>query len=70
MNISISKFCYNESYLKVVNNKSIMFKQLIAVGIWKFCIVGNLSDEIHSISAAMFRCILCYKASKCDHSWI
>ena len=33
MNISISKFCHNESYLKVVNNKSIMFKQLIAVGI-------------------------------------
>ena len=25
-------------YLKVVNNKSIMFKLLITVGIWKFCI--------------------------------
>ena len=24
-------------YLKVVNNKSIMFKQLITVRIWKFC---------------------------------
>ena len=38
-------------YLKEVNNKSIMFKQLITVGIWKCCVVGNLSDEIYSISA-------------------
>ena len=60
-------FCCNESYLKVVNNKSIMFKQLIKVGIRKFCVKGNLSDEIHSISAARFHCIICDKASKCDH---
>ena len=33
MNISISKFYFNESYLKVVDNKSIMFKQLITVAI-------------------------------------
>ena len=44
-------------YLKVVNNKSIMFKQLITVGIWKLCAVGNLSGTIHSISAARFRYI-------------
>ena len=57
-------------YLKAVNNKSIMFKQLITVGIWKFCVVGNLSDEIHSISAARFRWIICDKTLKCDHSRI
>ena len=33
MNISISKFYFNESYLKVVDNKGIMFKQLITVAI-------------------------------------
>ena len=48
-------------YLKVVNNKSIMFNQLITVGIWKVCIVGNLSDESHSNSAARFCCIICVK---------
>ena len=57
-------------YLKMVNNKSIMFKQLITVQIWKFCVVGNLSDEILSTSAARFRCIICDKTLKCDHSWI
>ena len=45
MSISISKFYCNESYLKVVTNKNIMFKQLITVGIRKFCVVGNLSGE-------------------------
>ena len=34
-----------------------MFKQLITVGIWKFCVVGNLTEENHSISAARFCCI-------------
>ena len=48
-------------YLKVLNNKSIMFKQLITVGIWWFCIVGSLSDESHSISAARFCCTICDK---------
>ena len=57
-------------YLKAVNNKSIMFKQLITVGIWKFCVVGNLSEEIHSISAARFWCVICDKTLKCDHSRI
>ena len=33
MNISISEFYCNESYLKVVNNKSIMFEQLITAAI-------------------------------------
>ena len=47
-----------------------MFKQLITVGIWKLCDVGNLSDDIHSISAARFSCVICDKTSKCDHSWI
>ena len=47
-----------------------MFKQLIKVGIRKFCVKGNLSDEIHSISAARFHCIICDKASKCDYGWI
>ena len=29
--------------------------------LWKFCIVWNLSDESHSISAAMFCCSICDK---------
>ena len=45
-------------YLKAVNNKSIMFKQLITVGIWKLCAVGNLSGTVHSISAARSRYIV------------
>ena len=57
-------------YLKVVNNKSIIFKQLITVGIWKFCGEENLRDEILSNSAARFHCITCDKTLKCDHSWI
>ena len=68
MNISVSKFCCNESYLKVVNNKSIMFKQLITARILKFCVEENLSNDIHSIFAARFPCIICDKASKCNHS--
>ena len=52
-----------ERYLKVLNNKSIMLKRLITVGIWKFCIVGNLSDENYSTSAARFCCIVC------DETW-
>ena len=46
------------SYLKVVNKKSMMFKQLITAGIYKFCVVGNLSDEILSTSAVRFRYIM------------
>ena len=62
-------FYYNESYdLKVVNNKSIMFKQLITVSISKFCVAGNWSDKTHSISAARLSYVICDKISKCDHS--
>ena len=46
-----------------------MFKQLILVGIWKFCVAGNLSDEVHSISMARFHCIICDKALKCEYNW-
>ena len=49
---------FGRYYLKVVNNKSIMFKQLIALDIWKLCAVGNLYGTIHSISAARFRYII------------
>ena len=45
-----------------------MFKQLILVGIWKFCVVGNLSDEVHSISLARFHCIICDKTLKCEYN--
>ena len=44
MNISISKFYCYETF-QVVNNKSISLKQLVTVGIWNFCIVGNLSNN-------------------------
>ena len=57
-------------YLKVVNNKCTTFKQLITVGIWKFCVVGNLGDEILSTSAARFSCIICDNTLTCDHCWI
>ena len=40
-----------------------MFEQLITVSIWKFV---ELSDEIHSISAARFGLIICDKTLKCD----
>ena len=46
-----------------------MFKQLITVGTWKFCVAGNLSDEILSTSAARFCCIICVKTLKCGHNW-
>ena len=59
-----------EDYLKMVNNKIIMFKQLITEGIWKFYVVGNLSDEINSIFVARFPCTICDKTLKCDHSRI
>ena len=55
-------------YLTVVNNKSIMFKQLVTVGIQKFCAVGNLNDEILSTSTVRFHCTICDKTLKCDHS--
>ena len=57
-------------YLKVVNNKSTMFKQLITVEIWKFCVVGNLGDEILSTSAERFSCIICDNTLTCDQCWI
>ena len=43
MNISMSKFNCNKSYLKVVNNKSIMFKQLIQSSNQEFSKVGEFS---------------------------
>ena len=55
-------------YLKMVNYKSIMFKQLITVEIRKFYVVGNLSDKILSTSAARFHCIIREKTLKCDRS--
>ena len=36
----------------------------------EFCIAGNLSNKIHSISAARFSFVICDKTSKCDHNWI
>ena len=35
----------SESFLQVVNNKRTIFKQSVTVGIWKFCVLRNLSDE-------------------------
>ena len=81
--ISISKFYCNETFLWVANNKGIIFKQFIAVFILKFCVVGSLSEEIHSkfcvvgslseeihsISTPRFRCIICAKIWKCDHQY-
>ena len=44
------------------------YAPVITVRISLFCVVGNLSDEIHSIPDGRFHCIICDKTSKCDHS--
>ena len=38
---------------------------MVTIGIWNICIVGNLSDKIHSIP--LLGSIICDKTLKCDH---
>ena len=62
MNISVSKSYCDKSFLSrwwIIMR--IILKQLITEGIWKFCVVGNLSHENHSISAPSFCCVIMWQ---------